>query len=185
VIREEFRDLNRYIHFVRLHGRIPQHYDFSSYAWPEIKRITLDQAVTQFEYIVAHPKLVKWLAFIVRAKVAYGKNDFSMSLVQSWFVIESACKYLYESDLPDAAGKSSKLSVADISKILEERGRFARTFAEMLDKIRRLRNRLVHQPESTRCSPDDCRLAGQLAIDLAMYGHGLDLVLNWNCAVRF
>lgn len=185
VIGEEFRDLNRYVNFVGLHGRIPQHFDFSPYAWPEIKCSTLNRAIEQFEYVVAHPKLLKWVAFIIRAKVAYSKNDFSMSLIHSWFIIESACKHLYESDFPDAGLRSSRLSVAEISKILEERGRFSRVFVETLDKIRRLRNRLVHEPDCTRCSPEECRIAGQLAVDLATYEHELELVLNWHCGVRF
>lgn len=184
VIGEEFRDLNRFVHFVRLHGRVPQHFDFSPYSWPEIKRATLDRAVKQFEYVVKQPKLLKWLAFIVRAKVAYGKNDFSMSLVHSWFIIESACKHLYASNLPGTASAASHLSVAEISKILHEQGRFSPDFKELLDKIRRVRNRLVHEPEQTRCSPEECQIAGQLAIDLATFGHNLDLILNWHCGVR-
>lgn len=185
IIAEEFRDLSSYTDFVFRHGRVPQHYQFSAYSWPEVQRRTLEHAVTRFEYVVNKPKLLKWLAFVVRAKVSYGKNDFAMSFLHSWFVIESACKNLYDTSLTDGGPRSAKMTMAKISKALETIGILSPAFVVALDEVRDVRNRLVHEPDRTNCTSDECKRAGQLAIDLATHGHELDLILNWHCGVRF
>jgi hypothetical protein len=185
VIAEEFRDLSSYTDFVFRHGRVPQHYQFSAYSWPEMQRRTLEHAVTRFEYVVNKPKLLKWLAFVVRAKVSYGKNDFTMSFLHSWFVIESACKNLYDTSLTEGGLRSAKMTMAKISKALETIGILSPAFVVALDEVRDVRNRLVHEPDRTNCTSDECKRAGQLAIDLATHGHELDLILNWHCGVRF
>ncbi|MYM83345.1 hypothetical protein GTP44_15455 [Duganella sp. FT50W] len=186
VINEQLRDLEHYIRYVSKHGEVPSEITFSPYSWPKVKVSTLDSAMRNFEYICAHPRVLKWLAFVTRSKVAYSKNDFAMSLLQSWFVIESVCNQLYD-DSPHihVRGNRKNVKAKHIIDLLSQDGKLAAATAHDLHEVRKVRNGLVHSPETTRCSSRLAALAGNLASSLSMHGHPFGVDLLWQCGVRY
>lgn len=150
--------------------------------WRVVKRSVIVDALERFTFASKDGDLVKRLSFIAKAKTAYKSNDYKVAFLLLWFVIESSIKTI--------AGhrkrkKGRHVAASNVIKELRENGLIPADIAEMVDTLRELRNRLVHEPGSTICRPHDCMQAAYAAVQLATGGASLDLRMKWETGVHF
>lgn len=188
IIHQDIRDLNSYIDFVRLHGRVPQQFAFSTVWWPKLSKETVRAAFEKFELTLANPERTKWLALIARSKVAHSKNDFAISFLLSWFVIEASCKRLY-AHATDTRGDTEKREIKTgmdtLLKILLESESITADAYRAICAIKKIRNALMHQHDRTVISSSDCVTAGGLALNLSMREQPANIVLKWSCELSY
>ncbi|NDL63226.1 hypothetical protein [Acerihabitans arboris] len=138
-------------------------------------------ALETFSVVANDEQQVRWLSYLVKAKTAYAENDYRMSFILSWFVIESSIQWLFNASAP---GKQ-KTRTVEMIDFLRIEGLISEETELCLDHLRRLRNNLMHKPAETVCPPDDCIKAGQAAIALAVRNSNITLVSSWRSSVQF
>jgi len=138
-------------------------------------------ALETFSIIAKDEQQVRFLSYLAKAKAAYAENDYRMSLILSWFVIESSVQWLFNASAP---GKK-KPSTAQMIDFLRTEGVISEESKLCLHHLRLLRNALMHEPVETVCPPDECIKAGQVAIALAVKNSDITLVSSWRSSVQF
>jgi hypothetical protein len=155
--------------------------------WNVVPEAVVVSGLAKFERVGSDPVLVTRLSFVAKAKSAYGRNDFTVAFTLLWFVIESAAKDLLAQSVPgkSAAKSGSHQSVLGVVAELKSAGVISDNLFSLLEHCRKLRNRMMHQSESTVCMPSDCRLAADAAVDLAVRDASLGIRTKWLCGVEF
>lgn len=138
-------------------------------------------ALKNFSVIIHDEQKVRWLSYLVKAKTAYAENDYRISFILSWFVIESSIQWLFQALIPAKKNPCT----AEMIKFLCIEGLISEELKLCLDYLRRLRNALMHNPAKAICPPDECIKAGQTALALAVRNSGIDLVSSWRSSVQF
>ncbi|WP_329835441.1 hypothetical protein [Stenotrophomonas geniculata] len=139
-------------------------------------------ALQKFALIARNEHRVIWLSYLLKAKTAYSDNDYRMSFVLSWFVIESSLRWHWMMKNPGSAESPKTWKLIDdlcAGKLICDQHKRA------LTSLRKLRNELMHNPADTVCQPIQCYEAGQIACDLALLGTDVDLVTSWRTKVQF
>lgn len=139
-------------------------------------------ALQAFSIIAHNERQVRWLSYVLKAKTAYADNDYKMSFVLSWFVIESSARWYWKAARPEQK-EPFKLSRVIADLCVE--GVISEQFKSRLDRLREHRNDLMHEPADTICQPDHCQDVGQAAIDLAIREANIALVTAWKSDVQF
>ncbi|MDF7790500.1 hypothetical protein P4908_09650 [Pantoea ananatis] len=138
------------------------------------------RAFDMFSNVVNDEIKIRWLSYLVKAKTAYAENDYRMSFVLSWFVIESNIKSsLYSS------GTIKKTHIHEMIKQLYSQGVLSEEIRKRLDHLRKIRNCLMHNPVETFCSSHDCIEAGQVALNLVVSNPNTNIVLSWHSSFQF
>lgn len=155
--------------------------------WNIVPKEVVVSGLEKFERVCSNATVVKRLSFVVKSKSAFCRNDFPVAFTLLWFVIESAAKDLLAQSAP---GKSATKSVGhqrvhDVIAALKSMGLVSDRLFSLLEHCRKLRNRMMHQAESTVCMPSDCRLAAEAALDLAVRNTALVIRTKWQCGVEF
>lgn len=155
--------------------------------WNVVPEDVIVSGLAKFERVCSDSVLVRRLSYVAKAKSAFGRNDFVVAFTLLWFVIESAAKDLLAQSVP---GKSAVKSgrhqkFHDIVAELKFAGAISDNLFSLLEHCRKLRNRMMHQSESTVCMPSDCRLAADAAVTLAVRDASLDIQTKWLCGVEF
>jgi hypothetical protein len=155
--------------------------------WNVVPKDVVVSGLAKFERVCSNTVLVRRLSFVVKSKSAYCRNDFPVAFTLLWFVIESAAKDLLVQSVPgNSATKSvGHQSIRDVVAELKSMGLISDSLFSLLEYCRKLRNRMMHQSESTACMPSDCRLAAQVALDLAVRNAALEVQTKWQCGVEF
>lgn len=148
-----------------------------------VSQEAIRSALKQFKLIVENAELVKWLSFMAKAKSAYQNNDYRVSFTLLWFVIESAAKSLW---IGLSRSEKRNPTMDAITRELHKRNLISNETRDLVDRLRKgIRNRLMHEPASTVCLPEDCQSAARAAIDLAVRNPEIGLVQRWGTGVAF
>jgi len=155
--------------------------------WNVVPEDVVVSGLTKFEQVCTDPVLVKRLSFVAKAKSAYGRNDFAVAFTLLWFVIESAAKDMLAQSIPSkfAAKSRSHQSIHVVFAELKSEGSISDNLFALLENCRKLRNRMMHQSESTVCMPSDCRMAADAAVAIAVRKASLGIRMKWQCGVEF
>lgn len=140
-------------------------------------------ALEAFSIIARNQQQVRWLSYLLKAKTAYADNDYRMSFVLSWFVIESSVRWCWKAAHPEQ--KKPNMAVSRMIADLCVDGVISEKFKSRLEGLRVHRNALMHDPADTICQPDHCQDVGQAAIDLAVRDANIALVTAWESDVQF
>ncbi|MBV2182686.1 MAG: hypothetical protein KUL86_15835 [Castellaniella sp.] len=140
------------------------------------------RALENFSIVARGEQQVRWLSYLVKAKTAYADNDYRMSFVLSWFIIESSVRWLWKTIAPE---KQKKLTAELMIATLCTEGVISEQTKLCLTHLRQLRNDLMHEPAETICQPDECKVAGQAALDLALKNSDVTLISCWRSGVQF
>jgi hypothetical protein len=139
-------------------------------------------ALQKFALIARNEHHVTWLSYLLKAKTAYADNDYRMSFVLSWFIIESSLRRHWMIKNSGSADSPNTWEIIDrlcAVGLISDEQKSALTF------LRKLRNQLMHSPADTVCQPIHCYEAGQTACALALLGTDVDLVTSWQTKVQF
>ena len=140
------------------------------------------RALENFSIIARDGQQVRWLSYLVKAKTAYADNDYRMSFVLSWFVIESSVRWLWKT-ITSGKQKPPKAELTIAALCIE--GVISEQTKLCLTRLRQLRNKLMHEPAETICQPDECKAAGQAVLDLALRNSNIALISCWRSGVQF
>ncbi|AVO31755.1 hypothetical protein D7Y24_14300 [Stenotrophomonas maltophilia] len=139
-------------------------------------------ALQKFALIARDEHRVTWLSYLLKAKTAYSDNDYRMSFVLSWFVIESSLRWHWMMKNPGSAESPKTWKLIDN---LCEGGPLSDQHKPALTYLRNLRNQLMHNPADTTCQPGQCFEAGEMACALALLSANVELVTSWQTKVQF
>ena len=151
-------------------------------SWQVISKDAVEAALKKFSDVSRDADMVKWLSFMAKAKTAYANNDYRVSFTLLWFVIESAAKMLWSNQGQESNENPSLFSIA---KGLQEFGVIGEDMIALLDRTRKIRNKLVHEPGSTFVLPAQCMDAARVAIHLAVRDPALGFIFKWGSSARF
>ena len=174
--------LRTYLEYVRDARQIPDG-EFFLAPWPVIPSEIFATAIEQLSLVALQPGLVRWLSFIARSKVAFSRHDFEMSFVLSWFVIESAVNQMAKDSRQTEAAQRSNF-YPRLQHLLHL-GLISAEELKEINDLRRQRNALVHESESSTGVHSAAQRAGLIATGLALRTTGIDMLLQWHCAVRY
>ncbi|MEQ0580055.1 hypothetical protein PANTOEA_00295 [Pantoea dispersa] len=137
-------------------------------------------ALNIFSLIACNKNKIRWLSYLVKSKTAYAENDYRLSLILSWFIIESSIRCLF-----DALISKEKVNSAGMINFLYAEGVISEEFKQCLNDLRLIRNDLIHNPAETVCPSNECIKAGQAALVLALKDSDVDIVSSWRSSIQF
>jgi hypothetical protein len=165
-----------------------------------VPRTLFERVIANLESALTDPRLSQQLATVARSVAQYKIGNFTTSLTLSWFVIEAILAARWERYLDSAneeyldgerrisSDRRRDLVGADypISVVTNflELGRLV-PFAQFkaIGKVRRYRNKVVHQDPKFECSADHCEEALRLALDLITQGRDLTIDIDFSYSV--
>lgn len=122
-----------------------------------IDETTFETLYNQLEIIFKNTNNIKILSNLLKSIGEFKIGNFSLSLILSWFIIETYLNSYWTSYLENLRVSPKRIkyltnndyTAAIISNILELVGVFNSTDFEMLDSIRKERNAIVHKSKNT------------------------------------
>ena len=160
--------------------------DHWSFNYVTLSIANLDEIFSNFEALTAHPIKIKWFSFIAKSKTAFGRGDFRVAFMLSWFVIESACIDTYYS-LNPSVPRPTATTTNHVTMHVAQQDIFAKqaidqnTF-DAINQLRKIRNKLIHQPHQTICTQNDSIKAHDTALKFACanLNFGVNMLLTHN-----
>jgi uncharacterized protein YutE (UPF0331/DUF86 family) len=143
----------------------------------------LNQVFTQFAAAFKNRKVIKWLSFIVKSKAAHERGDFRVSFTLAWFVIESACRDMASQTGAEMTGGHQKMYI--IEKLLREKELINLENYLTISSLRKLRNKLIHNPDSTICMPTDSFVANGMALNLACRNFTFSIRISMSYSISY
>jgi hypothetical protein len=168
-------------------------------------RQSLDRGVfpalsLKLECAIKSKETVRYLATIARGVAQYKIGNYQVSLVLAWFVIESILfakwrahleglqrsfaggeKRINKERMEALEGRDYPASV--VTSLLELEGRLDFDSYRKIDRVRRNRNKVVHQDAEFECRAEHCKEALLLAAELAMHERDFTCPINLSYAV--
>lgn len=160
-----------------------------------VRKDVFDLTAKRFSEVGGDEKLVRGLSSVAKSVAEYKVENYRMSIVVSWFVIELNLlrkwkDFLEKRNKTNNDGskrihndrkkrlKSRDYQISVIIKKLELSGVLdCRLFCD-IKTIRDYRNRIVHQDPDYDCEPRHCQLAIETALKLTLEGRDFKITPN-------
>jgi len=148
-----------------------------------IPRAVFAKVAESLSLIMKEKQMLPLIAGIAKSICEYKVANYPVSLTLAWFVIESMLQKKWSAFLeeknkiyPDGMKRINKerrdvlngrdYTISIITNILELANVMPIEVFAILEKVRRYRNRVVHQDHADKCTAKHCDLAIKLAVDL-------------------
>ncbi len=158
-------------------------------SWIVVSERSIGNALSQFEKACADKTLIKYLSFIVKAKTAHSRNDFSGGIYTPMVRNRICGEELWTNLNPAMKYKSDKdrryPTISNIFHELKSAGKISETLFLQLNLCKRARNKLMHESQSAICLPSDCISAANAATGLALREFSPSIEMPWSCSVEF
>ncbi|MCL4505493.1 MAG: hypothetical protein M1434_12455 [Chloroflexi bacterium] len=178
----------------------PQYDQMRTVGRRSVPLAVFDQLASDFKCVLQEQTLVRPLAQITKSLSEYKAGNYDISLILAWFVVESQVTKLWDSYLSscntqfDDGSKrlnsqridnltSRDYTISIVSNILELNGVLRTPVFRRIDKIRSIRNKLVHQESTSVCTAEDSQQALTLAIEMVLDNKAIDIRLNYSYSV--
>ena len=175
--------------YARIENRIP------------FRKAIFDLTADKFSHVVKDNKFVEMLSGMTKSIVEYKVGNYSVSIVFAWFVIESMLNSKWKRFLDEKnmnyhngskrintdrrnrfMGRDYPISV--VINVLELSDILSFSLFKDIDTVRGYRNNVMHQEEGYKCDPDQCKLAINTALKLALEGQSVTITPNLSYSIH-
>jgi hypothetical protein len=187
--QENTSDINRMFQNYKSSGTL-----LSPEYWEVVPKTTFDEINSNFAKVISTPRLSERLAQLLKASNEYENHNFSYAILLAWLIIESVITNKWEAYIDNSSITSSEKNrisperkktltgrdypISVMLNFLELSNKISLERYLIIDKIRKIRNKIVHGESNFLCSENDCRCALNLALELAT--EGTSLHLEWH-----
>jgi len=163
---------------------------------PVVSRGVFTKFFKRVDRVFEEHRMVLSMAQLMTSLSHYRTMNRETSLVLSWFIIEAFLRRKWERWLDaknqqfedgskrinaarrESLGSGRDYPISVVSNVLELSGEISFALFDQIDRVRRIRNKIVHQKATRECTSADCRLALQIAISLMREELGFPLNLD-------
>lgn len=155
--------------------------DSAWWIWGRVTQAAIANAIARFQLAVTDRNRIKLMSMIVQAKSAHADGHYATAFVLYWFTIESVVLALanetYQGSRPLTSYQAIKLLVAETTIDV--------ALGDDLHNLREMRNRIMHEPGNTICTPSDSGRAALAAVTMITFRSGLELVMGWQTRAHY
>jgi hypothetical protein len=139
-----------------------------------------DNINTTFSQVVKNYNSVTLLAQMTKSIEQFENGRYDVSLILSWFIIETYLYKLYNSKVVKSISQTEEdMSSVELLKALNQRRVLSYTLVGDIHKIRVLRNKIVHNTFESEVSPQDTLLSFEIIKEFIKQDIGLTLNLKF------
>ena len=178
---------------------LPIEFDSFTYHRSHVSHGALDVACTNFMKLIDNEEVISKIASLAKSLAAYKVGNYQISILLSWFIIESLLSTMWSQhletkkmDLPYGKKRiNSKrrefltgrdFPISTVSHLLELEGLLDHSSFEKIDQVRVYRNKIVH---GGNFKPEDshAKLAIEVANEMINTITQIEIHLNFNYSV--
>jgi hypothetical protein len=139
-----------------------------------------DNTNATFSRIVKNYNSVTLLAQMTKSVEQFENGRYDVSLILSWFIIETYLYKLYQAKVVKSIGqKEDDVSAVDLLKALNQRRVLSYDLVGDIHKVRILRNKIVHNTFESETTAQDTLLSFEIIKEFIKQDIGLSLNLKF------